>query len=105
MDDDLSNLPCALPMLDIVLQLDSGLNVIECFKIDEVGQSMSLGKSFDISRAMFGHAPDKIVRDADVEDAIRSVGQKVDIAAFHGAIMEGVDGRDKPGHDEIDFVS
>ena len=87
-------------MLDIVLPLDSGLNVLKCLKIDEVGQSMSLGKSFDISRAMFGHAPDKVVRDADIEDAIGSVGQKVNIAAFHGAIMKDVAGRDKPGHDE-----
>ena len=87
-------------MLDIVLPLDRGLNVLKCLKIDEVGQSMSLGKSFDSSCAMFGHAPDKVVCDADIEGAIRSVGQKVNIAAFHGAIMEGVDGRDKPGHDE-----
>jgi hypothetical protein len=50
---------------------------------------------------MFEYPADKIACHANIEDAIRSVGQNVNIAPCHAEILQDVDGRDKPGHDEV----
>jgi hypothetical protein len=51
---------------------------------------------------MFKYSAHEITSYADIQDAVWPIGQDVDVAAIaHIAIMKGVDGRDKPGHDEI----
>ena len=88
-------------MLDIVFVLDRIPDVIELLEIDQSLQTVSLGEAVDKSRTMFEYAANKITCHADIEDAIRSVGQNVNIAACHADSLQDVDGRDKPGHDEL----
>jgi hypothetical protein len=49
---------------------------------------------------MLEYAAYKVVCHADIKDAVGSIGQNVDVAACHAEILQDVDGRDKPGHDE-----
>jgi hypothetical protein len=99
--DDFSYLPRAGPMLDVVFSLDRRLNVVKSFKIDEAFQSMPLGKPVNESGSMFKNTAYEIVRYPDIQNAVRPIGQNVDVAAsYHGPIEKDVDGRDKPGHDE-----
>ena len=44
---------------------------------------------------------DEVIRHANVQDAVRSIGQNVNVTTCHTDILQDVDGRDKPGHDEI----
>jgi len=89
-------------MLDVMLSLDGGLNVVKPLKIDEAFQTMASCEAIDKAGAMFKYSAYKIVGDANVKDSVGSVGQYVDITAIrHAVIMKGVDGRDKPGHDGI----
>ncbi len=83
-----------------MLALDSSANVVEYFEVYELFQPVSFGETFDSAGAMLENSPDKIARYTDIQNAIGPVGQKINIAACHLAIMEDVDGRDKPGHDE-----
>jgi hypothetical protein len=101
--DNRSDLPRARPMFDIVLALDGISNIIKFFEIDESLQSMALGKAFDESGAMFEYPPDEIVRHADIQDAVGAIGQNVNIPTCHTGILQDVDGRDKPGHDDRIF--
>ena len=88
-------------MLDIVLALDGVSDVVELLKIDQSLQTISFGEAIDETRAMFEYPADKIACHADIEDTIRTVGQNVNIAACHADSLQDVDGRDKPGHDEL----
>jgi hypothetical protein len=87
-------------MLDVVLALDGVADIIEPFEIDQSLQSIPLGEPIDKSRAMLKHPTDKIVRYSDVQNAVRTIGQNVNVATCHAEILQDVDGRDKPGHDE-----
>ena len=88
-------------MLDGLLPLDRYPYVIERLVVDEALQAVSLGEAVDKSRTMFEYPANKIACHPHIEDAIRSVGQNVNIAACHAASLQDVDGRDKPGHDEL----
>jgi hypothetical protein len=50
---------------------------------------------------MLEYSAEKIACYADIEDPIRMIGQNVNIAACHVGSLKDVDGRDKPGHDEL----
>jgi hypothetical protein len=87
-------------MLDIVFALDRRLNV-KSFKINETFQPMPLGKPVNKSGSMFKNAAYEVVRHSDIQNAVGSIGEDVDVAAcYHVAKVKDVDGRDKPGHDE-----
>jgi hypothetical protein len=87
-------------MLDVVFVLDRQPNVIESFKIDQALQSMPLCKAINESGPVFENATDEVVRHPDIQDAVRAIGQNVNVATCdHRSIMKDVDGRDKPGHD------
>jgi len=88
-------------MFDIVLTLNGVADVFESFEIDQSLQSVPLGEAFDESRAMFEHSTNKIVCHPNVKDAIRTIGQNIDVSTCHAEILQDVDGRDKPGHDEF----
>jgi hypothetical protein len=62
---------------------------------------MLFGEAVDESRAMFEDAANKIVCHPDIKDAVGSIGQNVDVTTRHAEILRDVDGRDKPGHDEL----
>jgi hypothetical protein len=87
-------------MFDVVLALDCLPDFVETFKIDEALQSMALCKAINEPRPMFEHSTDKIIGHANVQGAVESIGQNVNIATGHREIVKDVDGRDKPGHDE-----
>jgi hypothetical protein len=88
-------------MLDVVLALDGVPDVVELKKMDQSLQSISLGETGDEPGAVFEYSTHKIARYADIEDAVRRVGQNVNVATFHAVSLQDVDGRDKPGHDEL----
>ena len=79
-------------MLDVMFPLNSVADVVEPFEIDQSFQSITLGKAFDKSRAMFKYSADKIVRHSNVN---------INVSTRHAGILQDVDGRDKPGHDEL----
>jgi hypothetical protein len=83
-----------------VLALDGVANVVELLEIDQSLQSMLLGEAIDKSRSMLEHAADEITCYADVQDAVRAIGQDINESTGHADILQDVDGRDKPGHDD-----
>jgi hypothetical protein len=87
-------------MFDIMFSLDGSLDVLKPLEIDEAFQSMTFCETVDKARTMLEYSAHKIIRDANVQNAVGLIGQHVHITAVrHAAIMKGVDGRDKPGHD------
>ena len=50
---------------------------------------------------MFVNSSNKIVRNPHVQDAVGCARQNIDVAAKHILMMKDVDGRDKPGHDDV----
>ena len=58
-------------------------------------------EAFDESRAMLKYPTDQIIRHPDVQNAVRAIGQNINVSTSHAEILQDVDGRDKPGHDEI----
>jgi len=61
---------------------------------------MPFGETFDESGAMLKYAADEIVCYTNVEYAVWTIRQNVNVATCHAEILQGVDGRDKPGHDD-----
>jgi hypothetical protein len=59
-------------------------------------------EAFDESRAMLKYPTDQIIRHPDVQNAVRAIGQNINVSTSHAEILQDVDGRDKPGHDEIE---
>ncbi len=98
---DHPDLPSSRPVLDVVLALDSGLDILEMFEVHQPLQPVSLGEAVHETFAVLIHAADQIAGDADIQDAVRPVSQNIDIAASHAAPPQDVDGRDKPGHDVL----
>ena len=88
-------------MFNVVLALDGIADIVEPFEIDQSLQSIPFSKAFDEARPMLKHPTDKIARYPDIQDAVRAIGQNVDVATCHAEILQDVDGRDKPGHDEL----
>jgi hypothetical protein len=87
-------------MLHIMLALNSIPDVIKLLKVNQALQPISFGEAVDESRAMFEYSTDEIACHADVQDAVAPVRQYVDVSTRHAEILQDVDGRDKPGHDE-----
>ena len=88
-------------MLDVVLALDRGSNVVKSFEMDQSLQSIPFSKAFDEARPMLKHPTDKIARYPDIQDAVRAIGQNINVSTSRAEILQDVDGRDKPGHDEF----
>jgi hypothetical protein len=88
-------------MLDVVLALNGVADIVEPFKIDQSLQSIPPGEPLDESRTMLKHPTDKIVRHPNLQNAVRTIGQNIYVATCHAEILQDVDGRDKPGHDEL----
>jgi hypothetical protein len=87
-------------MFDVVLALDGVADIVEPLEINQSLQSISSGESFDESRAVLVDTAHKIARYADIQDAVRTIGQNVNPSTCHAEILQDVDGRDKPGHDK-----
>src|SRR5665213_241522 len=99
--DNLSDFPRARPMLDVVLALDGVADVVELLEIHQPLQSISFGETCDEAGAMFEYTADKVARHANIKDTVWAIGQDVNVATCHAEILQDVDGRDKPGHDEL----
>src|SRR6202043_2109586 len=81
--DNCSDLPRARSMLDVALALYSVVDVVEPFEIDQSLQSVPLGVAFDKSGAMLKHPTNKIVRHPDIQNAVRTFGQNINVATCH----------------------
>ncbi len=95
-----SDLPRSRPMLDIVLPLYGVPDIVKLLEVDEPLKSISFCKACDEARPMLEHSTDEIACHPDINDAVRMIGQNVNVAACHAEIQQDVDGRDKPGHDD-----
>jgi hypothetical protein len=87
-------------MFDVVLTLDGCSDIIKLFEVDQPLQSLSLGKTVHEPGTMLKDAADKVVCHPYIEDTIWTIGQKIDVPTCHAEILQDVDGRDKPGHDD-----
>jgi hypothetical protein len=93
--DNQSDLPRPRPMFDIVLALDGISDIVESLKVNESLQSVPFRKALDKSGSMFEHAPDEIVCHANIQNAIRTTGQNVNVTtACH---VEDIARRGWPG--------
>ena len=80
---DQPHLPRTRPVLDRLLTLDRGANIVMLFKIDELLQVILLRKTAYQTVAMFMAAPDEVAGDADVKRTIAAVSHYVNKAATH----------------------
>jgi hypothetical protein len=92
-------------MLDTMLALNRITDVVEPLKIDQSLQPMLLGEAIDESGTMLEYTADKIICHANIQDAVGTVGQNVNVSTCHTDILQDVDGRDKPGHDEAKWFN
>jgi hypothetical protein len=81
-------------MLDVMLALDGVAKVIKPFETDQSLQSIPLGEGFHESGAMLKHSTDEIICHPDVQNAVRTIGQNIDVSTCHAEILQDVDGRD-----------
>ena len=51
---------------------------------------------------MLKYPTDQIIRHPNVQNAVQAIGQNINVSTSHAEILQDVDGRDKPGHDEIE---
>ena len=87
-------------MFDIVLALDGIADVLVSLEIDQPFQSVLLGEAFYGTRPMLVDPTNEVIRDSYIKNPVWTICQDVNEAARHVAILQDVDGRDKPGHDE-----
>ena len=83
-------------MLDVMFPLNSVADVVEPFEIDQSFQSITLGKAFDKSRAMFKYSADKIVRHSNVQYAVWTIGQNINVSTRHAGILQDVEAGTSP---------
>ena len=88
-----------------MLALNRITNVVEPLEIDQSLQPMLFGEAIDESRTMLEYAADKIACHANIQDTVGTIGQNVNVTTCHTDILQDVDGRDKPGHDEINGLT
>ncbi len=92
-------------MFDILFALNGQPDVVVLLKIDEGFESVAFGETIDCSVAVFINAANKVVGHSHIKSAVRPICEQIDKAASHAVIVEDVDGRDKPGHDESDAAA
>ena len=80
-------------MLDILFALDRQFGGGVLLVVDELLDTVLFGEAFDQPFAMFGHTPDKIVRDADIKRPARPVCEDVDPEASHAGRQHGLPGQ------------
>src|SRR3954463_7872073 len=89
--DNLPDLPCARPMLDVVLALNSIADVVELLEIHQPLQSVSPGETCDEPGAMLIDATYEVARHADIQNTVPTVRHNVDPATCHAGILQDVD--------------
>jgi hypothetical protein len=88
-------------MFDVVFALDRGLDIFVTFEVNKAFDRILLRKSRNETVSMFIDSSNDVVCNSNVEDAVGSACQNVYVAAEHTRIVKDVDGRDKPGHDDV----
>ena len=88
-------------MFDVVFTLDRKLNVIVMLEVNEAFDGILLCESRDQAIPMFIDSSDEVVRNSHVQNAVWRARQNINIATYHTQRMKDVDGRDKPGHDDV----
>jgi hypothetical protein len=87
-------------MFDVVFALNGIANIVKRFEVNEHFQALAFGEAIDETRTMLEHPTDQIARNSNVQNAVRPIGQNVDVPTCHADSLQDVDGRDRPGHDE-----
>src|SRR5437762_2639612 len=78
---DGTHLPCPTPMLDVLFALNCTYDVVECLEVNQRFQTVALREAGDGTGAMFINPSDQVVRYTHVEDAVRFVGDEIDVTA------------------------
>ena len=78
-----------------------GLDIFVTFEVNKAFDRILLGKSRNESVSMFVDSSNKVACHSNVQDPVGSACQDVYVAAEHEPTMKNVDGRDKPGHDDV----
>src|SRR5579872_101606 len=73
------HLPSSRPMLHILFALDRRADIVVNLKIDELFQSVSFGEPLNCGFPMLSNTSNKIAGPADVERAIRPIGENVNV--------------------------
>src|SRR5665213_910718 len=76
-----SNLPRPRPFLQPFLTVDRRFNVLKAFEINQTIHVIILGEAFGRTGFMFVHAPNEVVRHADVKRATNAASKDVDVEA------------------------
>ena len=105
--DDKVHFPGERPMLDVLLALDSGANVLVVFCPNQPFEPISYCETFNFSFPMFLNAAREIAGNPDVQGPVWPVRDHVDPATPHTPIpsirnpieRRRLDGRVKPDHD------
>jgi hypothetical protein len=87
-------------MLDVVLALDGVADIVKLLEVNQPLQPVPFGKAINESGTMFEYPTYKIACHSDIENAVWTIGENVNVSTGHVDILQDVDGRDKPGHDE-----
>ena len=86
-------------MLHVVFALYRGSDVLVLLEINKAFQTVAFREACYSAHAVFRDAADQIIGNADIENAVWTICDDIDIAMRHRPKMKDVDGRDKPGHD------
>jgi hypothetical protein len=103
--EDQPHFPRAPPMFHISLSLPRRAHVIVMLSQYEPPQAVLFGEALDKTRAVFPRTSGKVIRCADVQDAIGPVRHDVYPSRHYGSLLEDtstillVDGRHEAGHE------
>ena len=75
-------------MFDVFFALDRRPNIFMALGKDQSFQAISLGETIGHALPMFPNAARKIAGDADVQRAIRPIGDDVNPSALHREIVD-----------------
>ena len=83
---DQPNFPSSRPMFDGFFPLNRDADIVVPFVVDQPFKTVRFGKSLYGTFAMLEDAADEVVGDADVKDAVASIGKDVNETAAHSLI-------------------
>jgi hypothetical protein len=71
------------------------------FKINQTLQPVSFSEAVHKAGPVFIDSANKVVCHTNIQNAVWAIGQNIDASTCHAEILQDVDGRDKPGHDQL----
>jgi hypothetical protein len=76
---DQLNLPAPIPLLDLLLALDSADDAVASLEVDKLLDAIALGEARNLRAFVFLDAPNQVVGDADIERPIAIRSENLDV--------------------------